>query len=121
MDLPDQPSRIRRMLDARLKQLGQAGPMLAASLVEQRVRCGTAGCRCQRGHKHVKHALTRTVEGKTQTVYVPQDLVEDVRAWVAEHKRIKQVLKDISDLSVALVRTHVAARRPGQARAARPD
>ena len=109
------------MRDARLKKLAQAGPMLAASLVEQRVRCGTPGCRCQRGEKHVKHAVTRKVQGKTQTVYVPQDLLEDVRGWVAEHKRTKQVLKEISDLCVALIRTHVAQRRPRQARASRPE
>ena len=121
MNIPDHPTRIRRMRDARLNKLAQAGPMLAASLVEQRVRCGSPGCRCQRGEKHVKHALTRKVQGKTQTVYVPQDLLPEVRDWVAEHKRIKQLLKEISELSVALIRTHVAQRRPGQARASRPE
>ncbi len=121
MNIPKPPSQMRRLRDARLQKLAQAGPLLAASIVEQRVRCGTPSCRCQQGEKHVKHAITRTVEGKTQTVYVPQDLLEEVRGWVAEHKRIKQLLREISDLSVALVRSHVAARRPQQARASRPD
>ena len=110
MKIAKHPTVIRRMRDARLKKLAHVGPMLAASLVQQRVRCGSPGCRCQRGEKHQKTAVTDKVQGKTRTVYVPVDLVEDVRSWVAEHKRVKQLLKEISELSMALIRTHAQHR-----------
>ena len=35
------------------------------------------------------------------------DLLDDVRSWIAEHKRIKSLLDEIHQLTVALIRTHV--------------
>ena len=116
MKIPKHPTLIRRMRDARLKKLADVGPLVAATLVQQRVRCGQPGCRCARGDKHVKAAITQTVHGKTRTVYVPVDLVEDVRTWIAEHKRVKQLLKEISELTVALIRTHAKHRDRRQGR-----
>jgi len=110
MKIPKHPTLIRRMRDARLKKLAHVGPLVAATVVRQRVRCGRPGCRCARGQKHVKTAITQTVHGKTRTVYVPVDLVEEVRTWVAEHKRVKELLKEISDLTIALIRTHAEHR-----------
>ena len=54
---------------------------------------------------------------RTRTVYVPKDLLPEVRAWIAEHKRIKHLLHEIHLLSLALVRTHARHRRR---RAGRP-
>jgi len=34
-----------------------------------------------------------------------------VRAWIAEHKRLKQLLHEIHQLRLALVRTHARQRR----------
>ena len=118
MDIPKHPALIRRMRDARLKKLAEVGPILAGSVVQQRVRCGRPGCRCAKdpAHRHVKTAITQTVKGKTRTVYVPIDLVEEVRAWAAEHKRVKELLKEISELSLALVRTHAKHRDRRQGR-----
>jgi hypothetical protein len=116
MNIPKHPTLIRRMRDARLKKLAHVGPLVAATVVQQHVRCGRPGCQCARGDKHAKTAITQTVQGKTRTVYVPVDLVEQVRTWVAEHKRVKQLLKEISDLTVALIRTHAEHRDRRQAR-----
>jgi len=44
-------------------------------------------------------------------VYVPQDLLEEVQAWVLEYRRIKTLIDEISQLTVALVRGHVRHRR----------
>ena len=66
MDIPEHPTLIRRMLDARLKQVATAKPVLAASLVEIAKHCGRKGCHCQQGGpKHVGHYLTSKVQGKT--------------------------------------------------------
>jgi len=118
MNLPKHPTLLRRMRDARLKKLAQAGPLLAGSLVQQRVRCGRPNCRCAKdpAYRHVKTVITRTVKGKTRTVYVPLDLVEEVRTWVAEYKRIKELLNEISELSWALVRSHAKHRDRRQGR-----
>ena len=111
MKVPKHPTLIRRMLNARVKRLCAAGPVLAASLVRIAKTCGKAYCRCLRGQKHVGHYLTFKVKAKTRTVYVPQELLEDVSSWIAEHRRIRQLDKEISLLCLALIRSHVRARR----------
>lgn len=116
--IPDHPTLIRRMLEARLKKLAGRTPVLAASFCVLRVRCGRPSCRCARSdHRHTVQRLTYQDQGTTRTVHVPKDLVQEVRVWIAEHHRLKTLLKEIHALSMALVRTHVRHRRR---RAGRP-
>ena len=116
MKVPRHPTLVRRLRDARVKQLGRAGPLLAGSLVPIAKHCGRAGCRCQpvgrggRGEKHVGWYLTRYHAGKTQTTYVPVDLVKEVRAWVQEHRRVRRLVREISELNRALIRMHVTEK-----------
>ncbi len=112
MRVPEHPTQIRRMLDARLGQLSGGKPVLAASLVQTTKHCGRDGCHCKTGGEpHTAWHLTFKVKGKTRTVYVPLDLLDEVRSWVEEHKRIKALLAEVHDLSVALVRSHVTNRK----------
>src|SRR5947199_6335527 len=118
MRVPEHPTLIRRMLDSRLAKLGTAKPVLAASLAQITKHCGRAACHCrQGGPRHAAWHLTFKVKGKTRTVYVPNDLLDEVRAWLAEHKRLKALLQEAHELTVALVRTHAQHR---QRRAGRP-
>jgi cell fate (sporulation/competence/biofilm development) regulator YlbF (YheA/YmcA/DUF963 family) len=55
---------------------------------------------------HSAHHLTYKDHGKTRTVYVPVDLVAEVQSWVAEHQRLKALLAEINQLTLALVKTH---------------
>jgi len=95
------PTNLRRMIDARVNQLVPKCPPLAVSLGKQ------AG-----GGSHVtlKHA------GKTQTVFVPKDLTEEVQASIQEHRRIKRLLREITQLQLELIRSHRTeqARRAGR-------
>ena len=110
MHIPRHSTQVRRMSESRIKQLRAGGPVLGASLVQIAKRCGRPGCHCQRGEKHVGTYLTFKEKGKTHTVYVPLELREEVARWIAEHRRLKQVMQELSALSVARVRTHVATR-----------
>jgi len=110
--IPDHPTLIRRMLQSRLKKLTPTSPVLAASLASYTHRCGRPACRCHHGGPlHPGQHLTFKEGGKTRSVYVPKDLLPEVRAWLAQHKRIKQLLQEIHQLSLALVRTHARQRR----------
>jgi hypothetical protein len=112
MRIPDHPTLLRRMIDSRLKQLTPTGPVLAATLVQTERHCGKPTCRCLRGGpKHPATHLTHKVQGKTRSTYVPKDLLQEVRAWIDEHKRIKRLLKEIHVLTWALVRGHARHRR----------
>ena len=82
------------------------GPVLAASLAQIAKRCGRPTCHCANGTPHIAYHLTFKVSGKSRTVYVPLDLVDEVRSWIDNHRRLKRLLKEISDLSLALVHSH---------------
>ena len=99
MKIPKHPT--LRLRDARLNQLVPRRPPLAASLGRQAA-----------GGWHV----TWKEDGKTRTVYVPKDLKEEVEASIQEHRRIKQLLAEITRLQLALIRSHKTeqARRGGR-------
>jgi Family of unknown function (DUF6788) len=112
MRVPRHPTQIRRMLDSRLKQMVPLGPLLAATLTCVNKRCGQASCRCHHGGPlHQAHHLAFRHGGKTRNVYVPQDLLPEVQQWVQEHHRLKTLLHEVSQLTVALIRGHVRHRR----------
>jgi len=91
MKIPTHPTLIRRMRDARVKQLAARCPPLAACLGRQRG-----------GGWHV----TLKQRGKTRTVYVPKDLTEEVQTCIQEHRRLKTLLREITQLQLALIRLH---------------
>jgi len=101
------------MLGSRLKKLTTASPVLAASLNAYTHRCGKPACRCHHGGPwhSAQHLTFKGPGNKTRSVYVPKDLLPEVQAWIAEHKRLKQLLREIHQLSLALVRTHARHRR----------
>ena len=112
MRVPSHPTQIRRMLHSRLQRLVPTGPVLAASLTRLNKRCGQPSCSCHKGGPlHQAHHLTFKEQGKTRTLYVPQDLVEEVRTWVQEYQRLKGLIQEVSQLARALIRGHVAHRR----------
>ena len=117
MRVPEHPALIRKMLDTRLGQLSTGKPILAASLAHISKHCGRSSCHCHNGGAlHTAWHLTYKVQGRTRTVYVPVDLLDEVRSWLEEHKRIKTLLGEIHELTVALVRTHARANKHKQGR-----
>ena len=112
MRIPKHPTLIQRALHSRLKLLASSTPILGASLCSYTHRCGRPSCRCHHGGPlHPGQHVTFLEGGKTRSVYVPKDLVPEVRTWIARHRRLKEILKEIHQLSVALIRTHSQSRR----------
>jgi hypothetical protein len=113
MRVPDHPTLIRRMLDSRLKKVAVTGPVLAASFVQFYNTCSNRACACHHGGpKHLSQHFTFKEPGqKTRSVYVPKDLVKDVQSWIKEHRRLKKLLQEIQQLTVALVRSHAQHRK----------
>jgi hypothetical protein len=107
-------SRFETRRDAKLRKLGTLGPMVAASLCRRMVTCGNPRCKCAGGEKHESWCLTYKVRAKTKTVHVPRDMVKEVEAWVKEHRRAKELLSEISELGLEIIRRHVPARRAAE-------
>lgn len=90
MRVPKHYTLIQRLRDARLKLCVPRCPPLAASLVRQsRNRSGWQ--------------LTLKDGGKTRTVYVPQALMEEVKASTREHQRLRKLLMEINQLELARI------------------
>ena len=85
---------------------------MAGSLVEKRWRCAKPDCICRRtGKLHTAHAVTSKVGGKTRNVYVPVGMVEEVRGWTREYKRVQKILKEVSAMAEQLVKMAVPVAR----------
>jgi len=78
----------------KLRELGQDRPLVAGSLnrVERRNT---------QGRTSVYHLLTFKEAGKTRSVYVPKDLVKEVQSWIRNHRRVKQLMSEVSTMSIA--------------------
>jgi hypothetical protein len=118
MRIPEHPPSIRRMIASRLKKVALDSPVLAASFSSYTHRCNRPGCRCRCGGAlHTSQQLTCKEDGKTRSVYVPLDLIPEVRTWIAQYRRHKELLKEIHQLTMALVQTHVRHARRTTSRA----
>ncbi len=85
---------------------------MAGSLVEKRWRCAKPDCICRRtGKLHAAHAVTSKVGGKTRNVYVPVGMMEEVRGWTREYKRVQKILKEVSAMAEQLVKMAVPVAR----------
>lgn len=99
-------SRFEGRRTAKLKALAACRPFVAASLCAVKRRCGNPRCRCAHGQPHRAHVLTRKVAGKTRTVHVPKELLGEVRAWVEEYARVKRLVREVSEASLAILHHH---------------
>ena len=94
---------------ALLLQLAQVEPFIEGTLV----RIPHKDCR------HVAHRLTYKTLGKTRAVYVPLDRVEEVIQWTKAYKRLKRLIRSISEASQRDLRNHVRSRKAARRKSAR--
>jgi hypothetical protein len=102
---------LRARRDAKLRLLANIGPFIGGSVAAVKVRCGNPNCRCASGDRHEATILCKKVGGRSASMHVPRDMVEEVRAWSREHKRLKALIKEISELGERIIRLHVKTRR----------
>jgi hypothetical protein len=80
-----------------LARLRTIGPFLEGSLTITTKRCGKPTCRCvEAGPIHEAAVLTWKEAGTTRTLHVPIALREEVAAWVAEGKRLKELSHEMA-------------------------
>jgi len=95
-----------------LRQLRQAGPLVEGSIAMVPRKCGSKSCPCAQGEpKHQAMILCKKVEGRSVATYVPKDLWDQAREWNRQHKKIKRVIKDISDIDEQIIRNYVSDKR----------
>jgi hypothetical protein len=84
-----------------LRQIAQVGPFLEGALCQfQRPGCAKPGWH-----------LTFKQKGRTRTVYVPMELVTDVKSWTRNYKHLKRLIRQVTRHSLGLIHGHVASQR----------
>ncbi len=98
---PTLSNRHTKARDLALRQIAQLGPFLEGALCQfKRPGCAKPGWH-----------LTYKQRGRTRTVYVPMELVSDVKSWTRTYKHLKKLIRQVTRHSLGLIRGHVANQR----------
>ena len=103
----DKPSQtLRRRRTSLLRQLPAPQAILRGSLIERYKRCGKPGCKCATGRGHgPKYYLSISRSGEhPQMDYVPQGYLEQVREYLANYQRTREILEEICAINRELLR-----------------
>jgi hypothetical protein len=84
-----------------LRQIARIGPFLEGSLSSFK----RPGCTQPGWH------LTFKQRGRTRTLYVPMELVAEVKPWTLNYRRLKGLIRQVTRHSRALIHSHLASRR----------
>jgi hypothetical protein len=80
-------------------------PVFAASLYEQKIRCGKRGCRCAEGdYRHVLWCVSFVDGGHSCTRSVPDGIREEVRRLTEEHRACRQAQRQLRKLFAGLLK-----------------
>ena len=111
MNAPRHPTVVRRRRDSRLAELASVGPFVNARLSLVEVKCGEPTCHCATGKGHPAQYLIFMQGRKTRSRYVQKDRLGEAREWVREYKRLKRLIREISDLTLELLASDAYVRR----------
>ena len=99
-------SSLRKKRVALLRKLPDLEQLIRGSLIERYKRCGKPGCRCAKGDGHgPKHYLsTHQAGGIPLMEYVPQSYEKQVKEYLENFRRVREVLDEICQINQELLR-----------------
>jgi uncharacterized phage-associated protein len=102
-------STIRRTLERKrltpLRRIVKLACWMEGSLVSTTRKCGKRNCAChQDGPKHPVMYLTWKENGKTVSLYIPRKLEKEVKMWVDNYKKVKELVREVSSIQKQIVR-----------------
>jgi hypothetical protein len=105
LSLAERVEQLRRQREELKASMAEVGDLRPGSLVERYRRCGKAGCHCAgegvSGHGP-SWSLTREVGGKTVTRVIPAGAVAQTREQIAEHRRLRALVRELVETSEQL-------------------
>jgi len=90
---------------AEIAAIASTGMVLPGSITQRRTRCGRRNCACHADppRKHGPyHQWTRKKNGKTATRILSDDQLADYGPWFDNHKRLRELVAELEDLSLAI-------------------
>ena len=102
----------RRLLQRRrllVKRVAAVEAFVRGSVVLMRRQCIRPRCRrCAEGAGHPTWVLTVSERGKTRTVYLGEKRLAEARRLVANYRRMKEWIEEISRVNLALLKAGAA-------------
>lgn len=100
---------LKKSLEAKrltpLRKIHTLIPWVEGSLVSTSRFCGKKNCIChQGGSKHPVVYVTWKEKGKTVSLYVPRNLETGVTQWVQNYKKLKNLIREISEIQKQIIR-----------------
>ena len=74
-------------------------PLIKGTLIRVYIRCGKRNCRCLKGKKHLAYYLSSKEKGKTHLLYIPKELLKDIREAIRIYKVLKDRLEELYNLN----------------------
>lgn len=103
-------SALKKRRQALRRKLPSLVTILRGSLIERYKRCGKPGCKCAKGRGHgpkyylsVSHPRLRP-----QMDYVPQERQTQVKKFLANYQRAREILEEICEINRELLRRREA-------------
>jgi hypothetical protein len=87
-------------------ELARLGPCLPGSVVVRTGRCGKPGCSCRADPPRLHgpfRSWTRKVARRTVTRLLSEEQLADYQAYFDNHRRLKQLVREIEEASLAMV------------------
>jgi len=97
---------LRRRRKTLLRRLPPLEAVLRGSLIERYKRCGKPGCKCAQGRGHgPKYYLSVSRTGaRPEMDYVPQGHQGQVAQYLANYRRIREILEELCAINRELLR-----------------
>lgn len=104
--------------EALKRELAGVDEMRPGALVGRYRKCGKASCHCagaESGGHGPSWSLTRVVGGKTITKIIPAPAVGETRTQIAEHRRFRELTRELVEVSEKICDAKLAAAPEAQA------
>lgn len=88
-----------------ISRISKLNPWIEGTVVTTTRICGKKNCACQRdGPKHPVMYVTWKESRKTISLYVPKRLEAEVSNWALNYKKLKEMIREISNIQKDIVR-----------------
>jgi len=113
---PAQQARAAAIAAEIAARLTGAAFALPGTLADRMTRCGHPGCRCHADPPQLHgpyHQWTRKKDGRTATRILSDDQLTDYGPWFDNHRRLRELITELEELSLATSVTTASPSAPG--------
>ena len=99
---------LEKRRQALIKKMALVGPFIMATPTRLKVRCGNPNCKCadDDDERHEKLHLSWTDAAGNGTAYVPVDLHKEVLEWVENYWKVKEYMKEVTEISRQMIKIY---------------